>query len=311
MHSEKGIICALTFEEVTSMLNTMLGGREQAGSKLEQAGVRGASWSKGSKLGVRGASWSELGASWSKGSELGVRGASLSLSELVGTLKLALTCSGDTKMYTLISIGSYLWSVLWEWGKQLGSEGREPCYKRGGGHSKTCLHRRWGPHQILVDLHNPLLLVTPLGVRGPSWEWGGQPLVQKRWWAPESLQVVRTPQHTPRCPLPTTSAQHLPKWKIFYVIVACLYVLAFQGQTPSQSEIFSVIVASSYVLAFQGQTPSQSEIFSVIVASSYVLAFQDQTPSQSEIFSVIVACSYVLAFQDQTPSQIEIFLVAR
>ena len=46
-------------------------------------------------------------------------------------------------------------------------------------------------------------------------------------------------------------------------------------QTPSQSEIFSVIVALLYVLAFQDQTPSQSEIFSVIVAWSYVLAFQD------------------------------------
>ena len=56
-------------------------------------------------------SWTKLGASWS---ELGVRGASLSLSELVGTLKLALTCSGDIKMYTLISIGPYLCSVLWE-----------------------------------------------------------------------------------------------------------------------------------------------------------------------------------------------------
>ena len=32
--------------------------------------------------------------------------------------------------------------------------------------------------------------------------------------------------------------------------------------TPSQSEIFSVIVAWLYVLAFQDQTPSQSEIFS-------------------------------------------------
>ena len=31
----------------------------------------------------------------------------------------------------------------------------------------------------------------------------------------------------------------LPKWKIFPVIVACLYVLAFQDQTPFQSEIFS------------------------------------------------------------------------
>ena len=227
-------------------------------------------------------------ASWSKGSELGVRRASLSLSALVGTLKLAPTFSEDTKMYTLISIGSYLRSVLWEWGEWLGSEGREPCYKRGGLHSKTCLHRRWRPQQILVDLHNPLPLVTPLGVRGPSWEWGEWPLEQKRWWAPKSLplQVVRTPQHTPRCPLPTTSAQHLPKWKIFSVIVACLYVLAFQDQTPSQSEIFSVIVACSYVLAFQDQTPSQSEIFSVIVACWYVLAFQHQTPSQNQIFLV-------------------------
>ena len=72
----------------------------------------------------------------------------------------------------------------------------------------------------------------------------------------------------------------------------------FMTTTPSQSEIFSVIVAWLYVLAFQDQTPSQSEIFSVIVAWLYVLAFQDQTPSQSEIFSVIVAWLYVLAFQD-------------
>ena len=128
-------------------------------SKLEQAGV---SWSEGSKL----------GASWSKGSELRVRRASLSLSELVGTLKLAPTCSGDTKMYTLISIGPYLCSVLWEWGEWLGSEGREPCPKRGGGHSTTWLHRRWGSQEILIDLHNPLPLLTPLGVRGPSWEQG-------------------------------------------------------------------------------------------------------------------------------------------
>ena len=32
--------------------------------------------------------------------------------------------------------------------------------------------------------------------------------------------------------------------------------------TPSQIEIFSVIVALLYVLAFEDQTPSQSEIFS-------------------------------------------------
>ena len=32
--------------------------------------------------------------------------------------------------------------------------------------------------------------------------------------------------------------------------------------TPSQSEIFSVIVALLYVLAFEDQTPSESEIFS-------------------------------------------------
>ena len=52
--------------------------------------------------------------SWSKGSELGVRGASLSISEVVGALKLAPTCSEDTKIYTSISIGPYLCSVLWE-----------------------------------------------------------------------------------------------------------------------------------------------------------------------------------------------------
>ena len=43
----------------------------------------------------------------------------------------------------------------------------------------------------------------------------------------------------------------------------------FRTTTPSQSEIFSVIVALLYVLAFQDQTPSQSEIFSVIVAWYY------------------------------------------
>ena len=35
--------------------------------------------------------------------------------------------------------------------------------------------------------------------------------------------------------------------------------------TPTQSEIFSVIVACSYVLIFQGHNTLQSEIFSVIV----------------------------------------------
>ena len=49
-------------------------------------------------------------------------------------------------------------------------------------------------------------------------------------------------------PFKVTTALPFPKVKYFFlkaVIVACLYVLAFQDQTPSQSEIFSVIVDCS------------------------------------------------------------------
>ena len=77
----------------------------------------------------------------------------------------------------------------------------------------------------------------------------------------------------------------------------------------SAAQSSHVIVACSYVLAFQNQTPSQSEIFYVIVACLYVLGFKDQTPSQSEIFSVIVDCCYLLGFKDQTPPKVKYSLL--
>ena len=46
----------------------------------------------------------------------------------------------------------------------------------------------------------------------------------------------------------------------------------FRTTTPSLSEIFSVIVAWLYVLAFQDQTPSQSEIFSELAPACSQLA---------------------------------------
>ena len=52
------------------------------------------SWEAGESWEQVGVSWSELGVSWSEG----VSWEGGSLSELVGALKLALTCSGDTKM---------------------------------------------------------------------------------------------------------------------------------------------------------------------------------------------------------------------
>ena len=62
-----------------------------------------------------------------------------------------------------------------------------------------------------------------------------------------------------------------------------------KDQTPYKSKIFSVIVACLYVLAFQ-DFPKWN-IF------CYCSLFKDQTPYKSKIFSVIVACSYVLTFQ--------------
>ena len=59
-------------------------------------------------------------------------------------------------------------------------------------------------------------------------------------------------------------------------LLVCMYWPS-KTSTPSQSEIFFsniFFVACLYVLAFQDQTPSQIEIFSFIVACSYVLAFQ-------------------------------------
>ena len=147
----------------------------------------------------------------------------------------------------MISIIPYFWSVHWEWGEQAGSEGSKPWPNRGGGHPKTCPHRWWGPQNILLNVHYPLPLLGPLGVRGASlgptevvatpklaptgggnlktyplisitsylcsvhWDWGEQALAQQRWWAPQNLppQVVGTPKHTPQSPLPPTSAQSI------------------------------------------------------------------------------------------------------
>ena len=93
---------------------------------------------------------------------------------------------------------------------------------------------------------------------------------------------------------------HPPKVKYSLLLYLVCIEFPFSMTTPSQREIFSVITTFSYAVAFQDQTPSQSEIFFQICTS---------TPCQSEIFSVIVTCSYVLAFQDQTSSQSKIFSI--
>ena len=85
--------------------------------------------------------------------------------------------------------------MLWEWGERLGSEQSEHSYMRGGGHSKTCLKRRLGPKQILIDCSlipliqlpsssRPLAHCPPEVVGTPihtklfiaHWEWAGSEL---------------------------------------------------------------------------------------------------------------------------------------
>ena len=135
----------------------------------------------------------------------------LAPTEVVGTQKHSITYP-----YPTLAIGSKR--------KQEGSErgregvrgvrrsereqaGRNPWPNRAGGHPKTCHHKWWGPQNIPVDHHYALPPLSQLWVRGESWEQGEGLLVQEKWWTPQKLtpQVVGTPKHTPRSPLPPTS----------------------------------------------------------------------------------------------------------
>ena len=131
---------------------------------------------------------------------LGVRGASLGPIEVVGTPKLAPTGSGFPK-HPLRSplpptfIGPLgLRGASWEWGegplvqeKWWGTPEIGPT----GGEDPKIYH--------LMSITHYLLLVHS--------EWGEQALAHQRLLAPQNLppQVVGSPKHTPRSPLPPTS----------------------------------------------------------------------------------------------------------
>ena len=71
----------------------------------------------------------------------------------------------------------------------------------------------------------------------------------------------------------------------------------FKATTPSQSEIFSVIVACSYVLTFQGHNtlPKWNIFFKAVIEGTIF----SKIFFQSCYCTLIFACMYVLAFQHQ------------
>ena len=197
----------------------------------------------GSKLGVRGASWEQVEWGEQAGSEgskpwpnrggghprtcphrwwrpqnipldlhyllpplspLGVRGASLGPTEVWAPQNLPPQVVGTPKHTPQSPLPPT--SV-----QSIGSEGSK-LEVRGAslGPTEVVAIPKLAPTGGGVPKTYPLISITSY-LCSVHWEWGEQALAQQRWWAPQNLppQVVGTPKHTPRSPLPPTSAQSI------------------------------------------------------------------------------------------------------
>ena len=151
-----------------------------------------------------------------EGSELGVRGASLSLSELVGALKLAPTCSGDIKMYTSISIGSTCTQCFGSEGSDLGVWGGSLVIREVVGTPKLACRGDGNPNKY------SLICTTPY-LSSLHWEWGDQAgnegsgpwcktfgsLISLQL-TPSSLPSLQLAPSLPPSPLPPRGGGHIP-----------------------------------------------------------------------------------------------------
>ena len=97
----------------------------------------------------------------------------------------------------------------------------------------------------------------------------------------------------------------LPKWNILCYCRLFICIDLFKATTSSQSEIFSVIVACSYVLTFQGHNtlPKWNSFSKLLLEVQYFLKY---------FFKAVIVpwCLFICMywpFNTSTPSQSEIF----